>query len=495
MKKWLFLFLFGLSSGFAQEELMTLESAQVTYQDKKILLNGHVTIEHDLGKVQAERMVLSTSEDKKLSPESLEIEEAVSLVFKEGGELNCDSAFLDYKALSGTFRAKDDRFVDYLEKTFDQSGNIIPMRVKSRQMEVLLENQKQASVNKKFIHELKALEDVTIEYNQEFQAKGDLAHYFRFPHPQKHFSGMLVLQSQQEDSLCELSQAEGNTIYSPRIEINTETRNLKFMKPKGVLKLNGKIPLEFSSQSLIWDDQKHLLTFQKNVFINQTGFGNITNDREILIYLHEVEGKQKLRMIDSSGQTKLNYIDSEKQFIHALSCYGKVLVDHEHLQTTLESPRDDKGEVPKDLQIYFSDHYGEIFADQAVLHFEELNGTPELKQILLKGNVKILNRTSLNLSDAGEFLQYILAERVEFFPKSQQITFIGTKKNRVLFMDEVNSVQISAPALKMIRDPKSQKDSIKGSGDVRFSFLEKELELLRKRFELKKEPQEEKNDS
>lgn len=485
MKRWVFFLMLTLSWGYADEELLTLDSAQATYQDQTITLSGRVVLEHSLGQVQAEKMTLKVEDqERKMTPVSLEMEDQVSLKFKEGGVLTCDQAFFDYKEMFGVFQALEGNSVEYLEVTSDSQGREIPLSVQSQKMEAKIE--KNSISGKNVIHEVKAFDQVVLNYNHQYHAKGDIASYYRFQNPLSSIAGTLILESKEPQALCELTFHEHNLIRSPRIEINTETRHLKFLTPAGSLFFGESMPLEFSAETLVWDDQKHLLSLKDKVFINQQGLGNISNEDEIQIHLHEKDGKQTIRLIDSFGETRLNYIDNHKQLVHALVAFGKVLVNHENLRTTLESPRNEQGEVLPGKQIHFSDHYGEIFADQATLFYEKNEKDAQLKKIILKGHVKILNRTSLNLSDEGEFLQYVLAEAVEFLPESKEMTFIGTKKNRVLFMDEVNSVQISAPALKMIRDPRSQKDSIKGTGDVRFSFLEKELELIKKRFELNK---------
>src|SRR5262249_30835599 len=87
-------------------------------------------------------------------------------------------------------------------------------------------------------------------------------------------------------------------------------------------------------------------------------------------------------------------------------------------------------------------------------------------------------------------VQYALADRVEYFPKNQEALF-STKGSgrRVLYYDTANDMQVSAPALRIKRDQVTHKDSVKGIGDVRFNFVEHEidqLEQLRKRFALEK---------
>jgi hypothetical protein len=70
------------------------------------------------------------------------------------------------------------------------------------------------------------------------------------------------------------------------------------------------------------------------------------------------------------------------------------------------------------------------------------------------------------------------------------MTLAGVNGNRVLFFDKVNNVQMSAPSLKVRHDSSTQKDSIQGLGDVRFTFIEKELEQLKEHFRLEESQKE-----
>jgi len=56
----------------------------------------------------------------------------------------------------------------------------------------------------------------------------------------------------------------------------------------------------------------------------------------------------------------------------------------------------------------------------------------------------------------------------------------------VLFYDKINNLQVSAPEIKMQRDKQTKKQQFQGIGDVRFHFVEKEYQQLRKRFLLEK---------
>ena len=83
-------------------------------------------------------------------------------------------------------------------------------------------------------------------------------------------------------------------------------------------------------------------------------------------------------------------------------------------------------------------------------------------------------------------MQYALADELEYQPHSQEIVLKAQEGNRVLFFDKINGVQMSAPGLKIHHDSMKRKDTVQGIGDVHFTFVEKELEQLKKRFHLSK---------
>ena len=93
----------------------------------------------------------------------------------------------------------------------------------------------------------------------------------------------------------------------------------------------------------------------------------------------------------------------------------------------------------------------------------------------------MLNRFA-GLEEDRDLHQYAIADIVEYVPKTMEMSFFSSNNRRVLFFDKVNNIQVSAPALKIKRDAATKKDTIKGMGDVRFSFAENEARTAQKTF-------------
>jgi hypothetical protein len=132
---------------------------------------------------------------------------------------------------------------------------------------------------------------------------------------------------------------------------------------------------------------------------------------------------------------------------------------------------------------FFSDDPEKPFCyrdDQGTIYAQSARLNVETQDCLLEGNVKMIHRK-------GPLEQYALADKVEISKNRGEAHFYAINKQRVLFYDKVNRLQVSAPELTMKRDSLNNKDQIKGIGNVRFHFMEKEYDRLRNHFLFDKE--------
>lgn len=243
-----------------------------------------------------------------------------------------------------------------------------------------------------------------------------------------------------------------------------------------------KATIAFASDTLTWNANNDQLTLQGHVVIRQEGMGTIINDNAIHIYQQEIDGKKQLHSIDSTGQTILTYTLADSLSGHTLTCYGTVNVDHQALRTVMESPRDADGTVVEGQQVVFQDDLGEIYTDKLTIFYAIVENAPTIDKLLLEGNIRMRGSPAISSRGHNGF-QYALADIVEYTPQNQEVLLKSTGSHRVLFFDKLNNLQVSAPALTVRRDKSSNKDSIKGQGDVRFSFLAQELEKFQEFFQ------------
>ena len=121
-------------------------------------------------------------------------------------------------------------------------------------------------------------------------------------------------------------------------------------------------------------------------------------------------------------------------------------------------------------QIHFMDAYGEIFAD----HFEVKYKDKVVESMKMEGKVFLAYSRPQE-----EDRSYAYADTVTYDPTTQEMVMIG---DRVLVYDRVNKMEVSAPKLRIRRDQATQKERIKGEGDVRFTLDEKEFDILKNKF-------------
>jgi hypothetical protein len=220
--------------------------------------------------------------------------------------------------------------------------------------------------------------------------------------------------------------------------------------------------------------------------VNHNDLGTLNNHREVRVYLSESKGKRDIRCIEGDGYTYLNHIEVGKHRSHQLVCEGKTVADHEMGIVTFDSLLKPGQQVNDGKQVFFYDSLGEAQADKITIFYQKTLEGMAATKVLLEGNVYLVDHKDLDEKNEGkqEPLHYALADVVEYTPNTREISLRANAGNRVLFYDKINKLQVSSTVLKVFRDKTSQKESIKGLGDVRFHFLESEFEQLRKRVNL-----------
>lgn len=476
--------IFACFSLLQADEEMTIETKEANYNGKALFLQGDVSVEHELGRLAAQEMVLTPpTGDKKLRLGTLDMQKKVRMQLHEGGQLSCTKARLDYQTLQGNFEGDgEEEFVVYMESCRDKSSNQrVPIVVKSRFMTVQIDRRaKEKASSRSYISAIDAEKEVTVDYNHSIIASSDYGHYCRIgvdgDQKENALAGVIVLSSSGPEKLCQVTNRNGDLITSRHIAIDTIKRQIHFSNPKGTLSAtqesNSPDRLDFSSDTLEWDDSKGIMILREHVALQQKSFGRLTTDNELRLI--QDKDKKELKEIESNGKTCLKRNNQE------LICYGQLHVDHVNLFVTMDSPLSENGSIEEGKQVFLDDPQGQIYADRVTLKYG-LNGkvvVPE--KIILEGHVRMSNSRS-------EKEQYALADRVDYFLETEEMIFKADEGKRVLFYDHANELQVSAPGLKITRDKTTHKETIKGIGDVRFSFVEKEFEQLREKFSLNME--------
>jgi lipopolysaccharide export system protein LptA len=316
---------------------------------------------------------------------------------------------------------------------------------------------------------VEAEDHVAIIFNNTFTASGDLARFT---------DGKIAVLG--KDRKCLLSAIAGDRIRSNRIDVSLDSGFLEMENPEGVLYPVKGDPatLKFTSESLIWNHKRNQLVLHTNVKIFHPTIGRLENPDEVHIFRADPKGGGTFQKIISEGHSTLTREDPQTQRLYTLVCDGKVVMDHTRGVVFLVA------ENPSRAPVHLKDDYGEVFADQATVIYTPTEKRVQIPQkIILKGNVKIINRNTAQVG-ADDVLHMALADKVELTPATNEMIFTSQKGKRVLLYDKGNDIQISAPKLTIRRDQRTKKESFEGSGDVRFSFQDREIALLREKFSL-----------
>ncbi|MBA3604117.1 MAG: hypothetical protein H0W50_10885, partial [Parachlamydiaceae bacterium] len=315
--------------------------------------------------------------------------------------------------------------------------------------------------------------------------------------------GKIRLDTTEANKQCYVFNQNGDSLVGSTIEIDTNQRKVHFTDAKGLFThpinppkaldttLDSTKPpamtpvpstLQVQAADLHWDLSRDLLSLKGNVEVEHSVMGNFQSDQELRVFYTGVKGQRNLRAIESEGHLLLRRDDSLKKQSHWLICDGNMLVNHEAMTVIFQSFEDFEGKVKRDKQVYFYDSLGEIQADKITISYQEVAGKFEATKVKLEGNVFMIDHKDVQdaIEPERSFVHYALADFVEYILTDKEMHLYSKVGNRVLFYDKINKLNMSAPALKVKRDDQTKKESVKGIGDVRFHFLDSELEQLRK---------------
>lgn len=481
---------YSLAALPAQEEMVIIDADLCDYDGKSITLTGNVIVEHELGTIHANHVILTPLKNgKRMTFERLELLDDVILELTDGGVLHCAKADLDYKQLTGICRgATSEDYIIFTDTFEDKTGKKQPLTLKCCELSLEITRKDDSPrSNKSYVNRIVGDGDVLLNYCQDFIAVGEQISYQRKGDQENVKSdslasvpGMITLSTPDGGRRCQVTQRNGDTIDSHLIEIDTAAHTLTFASPEGSVALpsdaTNKTTLEFSAETLVWNDLEGTLTLLNNIKIQDEILGMIDNSKKVVFTQGQKDGRKYIQSIDMTGTTLITYNETEKGCSHVLRTTGPVKIDRVTLKATLEKPAD--GEY-----VHFEDPMGEVLADTAIIEYSLINNKTVPSKITLAGNVKMHNSVHNELAERGkDILQYVIADAVVYNIPTRDMNLKSNDSKRVLFFDKLNHIQMSAPMLNIKRSSLSSKDSIQGVGDVRFRFLDSEVEQIKKRF-------------
>jgi len=256
------------------------------------------------------------------------------------------------------------------------------------------------------------------------------------------------------------------TIEASYIEGLLDKQILQIKQPKGTLPSSLFSPkqqgqLFFSCQNLLWDHGKQTLLLQENVQIQESHFGCLTAQNQVIIEQSKAKDTSSIQSIYVEGFSVLSHNHA------SLTSYGSLTVDGIKGQIIAKSPSAAE-------QVLFEDPDLILKTDLAILEYTE--PLHELSSLTFQGNIKIYTPSSLKTS------RYALADRLVYAPDTKTIILSAYSGKRVLFWDEESGVTLSAKEVHITQNATTHKPDIKGVGNVKLIFSQEEQELLKQHF-------------
>lgn len=399
----------------------------------------------------------------------------VNLASADELELKCDRAVLDRQ--SGHGRLESDHPTSYVKIRGcykEEEGKKIYLTMRSCTVEVWMEDLT-------YVRQMDACGDAHFSYGDEWTARGSRA-VFRHQGDETAFlAGTIELEA---DGGCVVEHLGGSRIVAEQMVLDLPNQKLLLKQPRGTIRgdqsQGAHLDLTFQADTASWDHRSQILTLTGAVYLNHDRHHGLTSNDEIRVACRSVGGKIVVQQIDCVGPTELVLADTGQR----IRCQGKGFVDMGQQKLILTSPKNAEGEVDAENQLVFEGPQGEMKSDQLTLSFVLKDGEILPTLALAEGHIS-LKRLAASLAS-----QYAICDELQYVPSDGEVLLKAKAPHRVVFLDQQYDLKVSAPAVKMTRNAKTGKETLKGLGDVRMTLLDRELARLRQRFDIVEEQDE-----
>lgn len=265
--------------------------------------------------------------------------------------------------------------------------------------------------------------------------------------------------------------------------------NVLIEHPKGRLKANqvtllGSSTGDFSKKLLLSDSSELILLGE--ISLSFSSYGTLQSEGPLHCFLTKKGENVELDSLNCQGRVEIHYQSKEKANSSLIIGHGDLSINNKLGIMTLTSPRESDGKILPENQILLKDALGQVKANQLTL-FYALSDSNSIQpqKVVLEGNIQLLDWENGSEQSTQNALHYVLTDHLEYFPQQEELIVSAREGGRVLLFDKTHNIQMSAPALTITRKGDA-KEKIVGHGDVRFSFLEQELEALHQQFQFAK---------
>lgn len=470
--KAIFVLLFITAAIYGEvENSSLLSSTTASFDGSSLILQGHVLLDHAIGKLGAERATLQKQEQGKEFPFSvIELQKEVSVALKNHATMACDEAHFDFTALKGALICLQDRFVRYQDTYTTQDNKKQSFIITSKSADMTMQRTETADGPQYDIDTITANDQTTFSYGNQFRVTCDQAIYVP-KNPQKR---TLTANPASEKGVCCFEYYEGK-MDAKKFEVNIDSGEILALSPQGYFLPTPSEKLLFQSQNMTWNQNDQVISLDQNVQVQDPMFGTLFAKDKLLLFHNSKKGKKSFHTIQTKGHSTLTFKEQKNQVSHTLTSFGTIKLDRERGNVAAESPSQG-GVVPSGKQILYREESMTISSDRANMEYSSAGHTFQPISVTLKGNIRLYTE------DQNKPIRCALADRVTYSPSTRTFILAANPGNKVLLWDETETLQIAAQEIHITQDAGSDKESIKGVGNVSFSFSQEENGLLRKHF-------------
>lgn len=469
------------------QNLFELSSRKCSVAKDSLELEGEVVLKTPFGTVRADRAKVRGAADSLQEDGAVDLEGSVSLLSFDGSrEIRCGSASFSAETGKGVCRGGDRQVLflqgEKLEDKLTMSADVLYFTYEKAK-----DGQPARGLSM-----VRAEGNVEIRLPGDAVAKGDVIETAADPMGSNERSIHLYSSGKP----CTITLAETLFLKAGKVVFREQEGTLQLYEPEGEAHIadmqvnftsdfltwfpkNKRLLLEgntrLSSGTMVWTVEGVLAADIKDSFVKppllaKSRQGRMEAALPLGIPFQKIGKGQQIEIM-AQGKMALNGIGRGMM----IDCQGKAVYSSENSLLVLD--REGAGN-----KVHLLDKFGEVFSDRAVVAFSKAGSVSEIEKIELFGGVGIVNR--MFAPDLSETSQFLLADEATIEPKTDSVSLRAKKGKRVLIMDRVNRVQVSAETVRVKRNREGHPFSIKGGGDVRFAFKEEELKEIKKRFKL-----------
>lgn len=464
----------------------SLSSTNASYDGQSLLLTGRVILDHGLGQMRAEEASLQRQEGGKEFPFSLiQLQKDVQLALQSNATVQCDRATLDFQTLKGVLLPVEGGVVTYLDQ-FKKKGEEkeLAFRFSGKWVEMtFLKESKEGKSAEYEVETVLADQGVSVQYANEFQLIADHAIYRRifsseFNPVKKELRGTVTAYPGSTEPACRLIYLK-DSIDAEKIDFDLDSSHVTLLHPVGKLvspvsSHSAEGGMNFRADHLKWDSMKGVLLLQGNIQIEEKGLGILSAKEELTITRSTLKEKELIHSIYAKGPTTLVYYDA-RESKHCLNSQGSILFNQDQLHTVMNSPQED-GIVLKEQQLYYEEEGFVVYADHALVEYAIVDKVLSPHALTLKGNIRLASRENQKQVDSKlpQRRLYSLADRLTYSLTTKTLILSANPDKKVLFWDETEGVQLSAPEVQITPDPETKQPAVRGIGKVHLTLTPEE---------------------